>query len=129
MAAVRGRDTCPERVVRSLLHVMGYRFRLHQRNLPGSPDVVLPRLRAVVFIHGCFWHRHRCRAGQSTPATRRAFWLSKFEKNVARDERVKRELRALGWRVLTVWECQTKPSKLQALERRLGRFLESHGKR
>ncbi|MBX3372905.1 MAG: DNA mismatch endonuclease Vsr [Phycisphaeraceae bacterium] len=107
MSRIRGRDTRPEKAVRSLLHRMGFRFRLHRRDLPGSPDIVLPRLRTVIFVHGCFWHRHPgCRFAY-TPRTRKAFWNAKFAANRARDRRHARELRSLGWRVVTVWECRT----------------------
>jgi len=121
MSRIRSRDTSPERVVRSLLHRLGYRFRLHRRDLPGSPDIVLPRHRAVVFVHGCFWHRHRgCRFAY-TPKTRQQFWMQKFRENQARDERARRKLRRMGWRVLVVWECQTaRPDRLGS---RLQRWL------
>jgi len=105
MARIRGTDTAPERLVRSALHRAGFRFRLHGAALPGRPDVVLPRHRVVVFVHGCFWHRHGCRLA-TTPATRVRFWRQKFERNVARDARNARALRRLGWRVLTIWECR-----------------------
>jgi DNA mismatch endonuclease, patch repair protein len=106
MAGIRGRNTVPEMVVRRTLHASGLRFRLHGRDLPGSPDIVLPRYRAVVFVHGCFWHRHRGCRYSTTPASNRAFWRKKFEGNVVRDIRQRRALRADGWRVFTVWECQ-----------------------
>jgi DNA mismatch endonuclease (patch repair protein) len=122
MSRIRGKDTTPERAVRSMVHGLGYRFRLHGRDLPGRPDLVLPRLRTVIFVHGCFWHRHaRCRYA-TTPATRRAFWLEKFERNVERDRRTAKALRRLGWSVITVWECQLRrPEKVRA---RLERMLE-----
>lgn len=122
MSRIRGKDTTPERAVRSMVHGLGYRFRLHGRDLPGRPDLVLPRLRTVIFVHGCFWHRHaRCRYA-TTPATRRAFWLEKFEHNVERDRRTAAALRRLGWSVITVWECQLRrPEKVRA---RLERMLE-----
>lgn len=108
MSRIRGGDTIPEKAVRSMLHRMGYRFRLRTRNLPGSPDIVLPRYRTVIFVHGCFWHRHaRCRFAY-TPKSRVRFWQRKFNANVARDHRVTRALRARGWRVIVVWECQTR---------------------
>jgi DNA mismatch endonuclease (patch repair protein) len=121
MSRIRGKDTTPERAVRSMVHGLGYRFRLHGRDLPGRPDLVLPRLRTVIFVHGCFWHRHaRCRYA-TTPATRRAFWLEKFERNVERDRRTAAALRRFGWSVITVWECQLRrPEKVRA---RLGRML------
>lgn len=107
MSRIRGRDTTPERLVRSVLHSMGYRFRLHPRNLPGRPDIVLSKHRTVVFVHGCFWHRHRrCRYAY-TPKTRIAFWTRKFQENVDRDRRTRARLRRLGWQVIVIWECQT----------------------
>lgn len=106
MAAIRGRDTTPERRVRSLLHRLGYRFRLHRRDLPGTPDIVLPRHQTVVFVHGCFWHRHPGCRYTTTPRTRRAFWEAKFSQNVERDGRQQAELQAAGWSVIVVWECE-----------------------
>lgn len=108
MSRIRGKDTAPERQVRSLLHRMGYRFRLHRRDLPGSPDIVLPRLRTVVFVHGCFWHRHAGCRYSTTPRSRARFWRLKFERNVERDGENRAALRRLGWRVITVWECQVR---------------------
>ena len=122
MASVPQRDTKPEMVVRQLAHRMGYRYRLHVRQLAGSPDLVFPRLKRVVFVHGCFWHRHRCKRA-TTPATRRAFWAEKFEQNKARDRRNNRALRRAGWRVLVVWECWTR--RPEWLKERLERFLAS----
>lgn len=110
MSRIRGKDTGPERAVRSLLHRMGYRFRLHGRDLPGSPDIVLPRLRTVVFVHGCFWHRHAGCRQATTPKSRARFWRLKFERNVERDGENRAALRRLGWRVVTVWECQVRAS-------------------
>jgi DNA mismatch endonuclease (patch repair protein) len=107
MSRIRGKDTGPERIVRSLLHRMGYRFRLHVRGLPGKPDVVLPKYRTVILVHGCFWHRHRRCKNCTTPTNRREFWISKLEGNAERDRRHVRALRTLGWRVLVVWECET----------------------
>lgn len=120
MSRIRGRDTKPEIVVRSLLHRMGFRFRICRRDLPGSPDIVLPRHAAVVFVHGCFWHRHaRCK-GATSPKSRVDFWQDKFAKNVERDKRNRRDLRRLGWKVVVVWECELKkPEKLEAKLRRL----------
>ena len=106
MAKIKGKNTGPERAVRALLHRAGYRFRIHVRTLPGTPDIVLPRHRAIVFVHGCFWHRHpKCKTA-STPKSHRKFWADKFARNVANDRKHGRQLRRLGWRVLTVWECQ-----------------------
>src|SRR5262249_55708526 len=122
MAAVPQSNSKPEIILRQVIHAMGYRFRLHRRDLPGSPDIVLPRLRKVVFVHGCFWHRHGCRK-TTTPTTNPAFWAQKFESNRARDRRVVRELKRLGWESLVVWECQL-DSPNRTL-RRLISFLKS----
>ena len=120
MAAVRGRDTAPELLVRSRLHRMGLRFRLHDTNLPGSPDIVLRRHNTVVLVHGCFWHGHDCPRGRA-PSTRQEFWLPKLTRNRERDQRQIDSLRALGWRVLVVWECETKEKT--SLDRRLRRWF------
>lgn len=107
MSRIKGRDTKPEMIVRSLLHRMGYRFRLHRKDLPGKPDIVLPKHKTVIFVHGCFWHRHQgCRFAY-TPKSRVDFWNKKFDDNVKRDRRNQKELSSLGWKVITVWECQT----------------------
>ncbi len=121
MSRIKGKDTKPELMVRSLLHRMGLRFRVHRKDLPGKPDIVLPRHQTVVFVHGCFWHRHHgCRYAY-TPKTRVTFWQKEFDANIERDKRNARDLRRLGWRVITVWECETKRS--DKLSRRLaGRF-------
>jgi len=104
MSKIRGTNTKPEVLVRSALHRAGFRFRLYTRALPGRPDIVLPKHGVVIFVHGCFWHRHGCSLS-SEPRTRAKFWREKFSRNVARDARNARALRKLGWRVLTVWEC------------------------
>lgn len=121
MAAIRSKDTKPEVKVRRLIHAMGYRFRLHQRDLPGSPDIVLPRHHKAIFVHGCFWHMHRCRYGRVRPVTNKEFWEKKRQGNVDRDRRNVRALRRMGWKVLVVWECWTRD--ITKLERRLGDFL------
>lgn len=108
MRAVRSENTKPELAVRRILHKLGYRFRLQRRDLPGRPDIVLPGRRLAIFVHGCFWHRHPDCRKATIPKTRIDFWTAKFESNAARDERVERELVATGWKVLVVWECQTK---------------------
>ncbi|HAQ34711.1 MAG TPA: very short patch repair endonuclease [Alphaproteobacteria bacterium] len=107
MSGIRGKDTKPEMVVRRGLHAMGFRFRLHDRSLPGNPDLVLRKYRTVIFVHGCFWHRHDCRYFK-WPATRPEFWRNKILRNVERDEENVAALEAMGWRVLTVWECETR---------------------
>ena len=127
MAGIRGRDTKPEVVVRRVAHALGFRFRLHGAfegaRLPGRPDLVFAARRKVVFVHGCFWHRHGCRQGRSTPAANAAFWAAKFAANVERDRRAARRLRRLGWGVMVVWECQTTAAGRGRLAGRLGRFL------
>jgi DNA mismatch endonuclease (patch repair protein) len=106
MAAIRGKNTGPELAVRRILHAMGLRFRVHRKDLPGRPDIVLPRHRTVVFVHGCFWHRHEGCRYTSTPKTRLEFWQAKFDENLARDHRNRIALEEMGWRVLVVWECE-----------------------
>jgi DNA mismatch endonuclease (patch repair protein) len=106
MSRIRGRDTKPELLVRSLLHRIGYRFRLHRRDLPGTPDIVLPKYQTAIFVHGCFWHRHPgCRYAY-TPKSRVKFWKTKFAANVDRDAKTRRALEQAGWHVLVVWECE-----------------------
>ena len=105
MKGIRGRDTRPELAVRSYLHRTGLRFKLNDRTLAGSPDLVLPKFKCVVFVNGCFWHRHPGCLFATTPATRSEFWQAKFAANVARDRRVHEELRRTGWRPLVIWEC------------------------
>ena len=123
MSRIRGRDTKPELVVRRLLHEMGYRFRLHRADLPGRPDIILPRHKTVVFVHGCYWHRHPgCRFAY-TPKSRQSFWNAKFTSNVARDQRNQRVLKEAGWRVIVIWECET--SDRDVLAQRLIADLKS----
>ncbi|OHV13110.1 very short patch repair endonuclease [Kushneria phosphatilytica] len=105
MAGIKGRDTQPELMVRRYLHACGYRFRLHRRDLPGRPDLVLPRYRCALFVHGCFWHRHDGCFYATSPATRKQFWQDKLEGNVQRDRRQQQRLLELGWRVVVIWEC------------------------
>jgi DNA mismatch endonuclease, patch repair protein len=121
MAGIRGKDTKPELAVRRLVHALGYRFRLHRRDLPGSPDLVLPRLRKIIFVHGCFWHRHSgCRFAY-TPKANAEFWLNKLTSNVSRDEAAQTALVAQGWDVMVVWECEVGDALV--LARRLHAFL------
>ncbi|MBB2156534.1 DNA mismatch endonuclease Vsr [Gluconacetobacter diazotrophicus] len=108
MSRIKGRNTRPELVLRSLLHRAGFRFRLHAKQLPGRPDIILPRYRTAIFVHGCFWHRHPGCRYATTPSTRREFWQTKFDGNVSRDARNQAALEAAGWTVLTVWECELK---------------------
>lgn len=121
MSRVRGKDTKPEVFVRSLIHRLGLRFRLHQSALPGRPDVVLSRHKKVILVHGCFWHRHgKCRR-LSIPKSNATSWRKKFVENVRRDIESQRQLRKLGWKVLVIWECETRDPKL--VLRKLIRFL------
>lgn len=105
MAGIRGKDTKPELALRRSLHALGYRYRLHVSDMPGKPDLVLPKYQAVIFVHGCFWHRHPGCRYASAPATRPEFWAAKFSANVARDSAVRLALSLAGWRVVTIWEC------------------------
>jgi len=116
MSRIRGRDTKPELVVRSLLHRCGYRFSLRRKNLPGKPDIVMPKYKTVIFVNGCFWHRHKgCRYAYK-PKSRREFWARKFQENMARDRRVSIALRKMGWHVLVIWECEVEQaSKIKRL--------------
>ncbi len=121
MRAVKGRDTGPELIVRRLAHSMGYRFRLHRKDLPGSPDLVFPRLRKIVFVHGCFWHGHSCKRGARVPKANRDYWTKKITRNRTRDVGVISELSRMGWRVSVFWECEIADAKL--VRTRLDRFL------
>jgi DNA mismatch endonuclease, patch repair protein len=123
MGRVRGKDTTPELVVRRLAHRLGLRFRLHASNLPGRPDLVLPKYKVAIFVHGCFWHRHEGCRRTTIPATRREFWLTKFSDTVKRDRRNETALQDLGWNVLVVWECEVK--KLDELATRLEQLTTS----
>jgi DNA mismatch endonuclease (patch repair protein) len=125
MSRIGGKDTAPEFVVRRLIHALGYRFRLYRRDLPGTPDIVFPSRKKVIFVNGCFWHAHGCRIGRP-PKSRPEFWLPKLQHNRLKDERNRRALRALGWEVLTVWQCQM--SSQNRLEARLCAFLGPPGK-
>ena len=121
MAGIRGQNTAPELAVRRIAHRMGLRFRLHRNDLPGRPDLVFPRHRTAVFVHGCFWHRHEGCRRASTPKSRTVFWTTKFAANVERDARQQAALRTLGWRVLVIWQCETKDEV--AVERRLAALM------
>jgi len=118
MAQVKGRDTRPELIVRSLLHRLGFRFRVQRKDLPGKPDIVLPKHKTVVFVHGCFWHRHPGCKRASTPADNFQYWRAKFSRTVTRDATHQAALEQSGWRVLVVWECELRD--MEALARRLG---------
>jgi DNA mismatch endonuclease (patch repair protein) len=123
MRAIRSKDTVPELVVRRLVHGMGYRYRLHRNDLAGHPDLVFPSKRKVVFVNGCFWHGHGCRRGDVQPKTNASYWRAKIARNVQRDARSEAALRASGWDVLTIWECETKPRNRNALADALQAFL------
>jgi DNA mismatch endonuclease (patch repair protein) len=123
MSAIRGTNTGPEKIVRSLAHAAGYRFRLHRRDLPGAPDLVFPKWRAAVFIHGCYWHGHGCKRGGTGAKSNTAYWGPKIERTKARDEANRRKLEADGWRVLTLWECELRHRDV--VTHRLTTFLET----
>ena len=121
MARIKGKNTKPEMVVRREAHSLGFRFRLHQRKLPGSPDLAFPRLHKVIFVHGCFWHRHSGCNRTTTPKTRVNFWNEKFRENMKRDASVMRRIEDAGWKSIIVWECETLDR--DRLKKRLRRFL------
>lgn len=120
MASVKSKDSKAEIAVRSTLHRLGYRFRLHKKELPGKPDIVLPKYRTIIFIHGCFWHRHTCKHA-TTPKSNIPYWTKKFTRNIERFNQVKAELEAQGWRILVIWECETNDKFL--LEQQLQNIL------
>ena len=105
MSGIRGKDTRPEMLVRRHLHSLGFRFRLHAKTLPGRPDLILPKYRTVIFVHGCFWHRHADCKYATNPRSNQKFWLDKFESNIRRDKKAMAELLGFGWRILLIWEC------------------------
>jgi len=123
MSHIKGKDTKPEKLVRSLLHRMGYRFRLHVDSLPGKPDIVLPRHKKVIFVNGCFWHGHKNCKRASRPQSNTEFWNQKIESNIARDRKNRKELQLQGWSVLVIWQCETK--NLTALRNRLAEFMNN----
>ena len=117
MAAIKSKNTNPEIKVRKLLHSLGYRFRLHKKELPGSPDIVLKKYKTVVFVHGCFWHRHKECKYASNPKTREEFWNKKFLSNIERDIKVRERIKAAGWKSIVVWACEL--NDIQKLKKRL----------
>lgn len=123
MSRVKGKNTLPEKLVRSLLHSLGYRFRLHRKDLPGSPDIVLPKYKTAIFVHGCFWHRHQGCSKATMPKSNVDYWHKKFAENVERDMRKESELAKLGWCVLTVWQCEVNSRNIDTLAQRLRRFI------
>ncbi len=122
MSRIKSQNTKPELQLRKVLHDMGFRYRLHDKKLPGSPDLVFPKYKAVIFVHGCFWHRHGCKQ-TTTPATRKDFWKAKFKTNTKRDKKNIQELQNAGWRVMVVWECELKNSDKNNLYETVQRFL------
>lgn len=124
MGKIRGKDTRPEMLVRRLVYSMGYRYRLHRTNLPGKPDLVFSKRRKIIFIHGCFWHRHICASGQRIPKSNVEFWTVKLEGNRERDKRAIESLQSAGWGVLIVWECELR--NIDELTRQIRKFLDGH---
>lgn len=122
MSHVGGKDTKPELIVRSILHRMGYRFRLHRRDLPGKPDITLPKYKKVIFIHGCFWHGHKGCPKSKRPDTNKEFWNKKLDKNIARDKINMKKIKELGWDILVVWTCELK--NMDTLKNKIISFLE-----
>ena len=122
MSLVRSKDTTPELIVRRLVHALGFRFRLHGRNLPGRPDLVFAGRQSVIFVHGCFWNQHKNCARSKRPEARATYWVAKLDRNIQRDRSNVLALRRLGWRVLTVWECQLRSP--QSVSRWITKFLE-----
>lgn len=124
MRKIGPKDSEPEKAVRSMVHRMGYRFRLHRRDLPGTPDIVLPKLRKVIFMHSCFFHSHKGCKRATVPATRRTFWKNKIESNAKRDRANCRKLNLIGWGSLVIWQCEIKKSAEERLSKKIHRFLE-----
>jgi DNA mismatch endonuclease (patch repair protein) len=122
MSAIKSKDTKPELLVRQLAHGMGYRYRLHRKDLPGKPDLVFPGRGKVIFVHGCYWHMHKCQYGRVVPKTNARFWREKREKTVVRDRAARRKLKRMGWDVLVIWECQTR--NIPKVRKRLSDFLQ-----
>ena len=121
MSRVKGKDTAPELIVRKLVHHMGFRFRLHRKDLPGKPDIVLPRHKKVIFVHGCFWHGHKGCKRSKRPDSNVEFWNKKIDANIERDKRNQKELGKLGWKSIIIWECEVRNARL--LERKINRYL------
>jgi DNA mismatch endonuclease (patch repair protein) len=121
MRSIKSRNTAPELFVRRMAHGMGYRFRLHRKDLPGTPDLVFPRMRKAIFVHGCFWHSHDCGQGARVPMQNRSYWKKKLARNEERDEAARKALTALGWKVSVLWECELRNQK--RIERKLRTFL------
>ena len=123
MSQIRGKNTKPEIIVRSIVHRMGFRYGLHNKKLPGKPDIVLSCHKKIIFVHGCFWHIHNCKYGKVKPAVNAGFWKNKRQGNVARDKENSRKLKKLGWRVLVIWECQIR--KPETIMKKIIAFMKS----
>lgn len=123
MSRIKGKDTKPEKTIRSLLHRMGYRFRIHRRDLPGNPDIVLPKYKKVIFVHGCFWHGHEGCNRAKIPGSNKAFWHEKLSKNIERDRQNQKKIKILGWDYLIIWQCEIKKGDLDKLAQKLTCFL------
>ncbi|MFZ5949633.1 MAG: very short patch repair endonuclease [Candidatus Rifleibacteriota bacterium] len=123
MQAVKGKNSKPEKIIRSLIFKLGFRYRLHDSSLPGKPDLVFRAAKKAVFIHGCYWHRHNCKKGDSTPSVNQDFWEKKFDNNRKRDKKVQQELKKMGWTTLVIWECQIKQANRNCLIKRITHFL------
>lgn len=127
MAGIRGKNTKPEKVIRSALHSAGFRYRIHVSDLPGKPDLVFPKYKAVILVHGCFWHRHPGCWWSTNPSSNVGFWAAKFDQNVSRDAKNINELRKLGWRVAVVWECAMRLKQPEATALTIGNWLKGRG--
>lgn len=125
MRAVTSADTRLELMVRRYIHRLGYRYRLHRKDLPGTPDLVFAARRKVIFVHGCFWHQHSCRQGNRLPKSRQDYWVPKLRRNVERDAADQRLLQESGWNVMVIWECETKKGCVDALEAKIRSFLDN----
>jgi DNA mismatch endonuclease (patch repair protein) len=125
MSGIRGRDTKPELLIRKALHKRGFRYRTHVRDIPGRPDLVFPKYGAVVFVHGCFWHRHPSCALATVPSSNASFWKEKFDKTIERDARIMTQLRKAGWRIAIIWECVAEPKKAEAMANMIKSWLLS----
>ncbi len=123
MSHISGKNTKPEIIIRKLIHQLGYRFRLHKKDLPGKPDIVFPKYHKVIFVNGCFWHHHKNCSRSTLPSTNKKFWKEKIEGNVKKDKRNYRQLRRLGWGYLVIWQCQIKKSKTEKLMNKISSFL------
>ncbi|MDQ0341151.1 DNA mismatch endonuclease (patch repair protein) [Caldalkalibacillus uzonensis] len=125
MSNIKNQNTKPELLIRSLLHKMGYRFRLHRKDLPGRPDLVLPKYKTVIFIHGCFWHQHPNCKKATIPKRNREFWLKKLTRNMERDQQVIEELESMGWNIIIIWECQVKKNIKEVMDKITGQLIKN----